>query len=335
MTDYFWLRPGRRVITTRTTQHPVGFYNTVMKKEPYTRSELIFFQYIGTLIQNRDKIRTTKELEELYSSLRGHLHQAECADFVSKALIQKSKLLDEKGLPAVMNSALNVYPHDIRADCEMLYNRWIIGDVDPHLLRGLQITKKVKDIKSWTTQSFEANYQWRVSCNYVGHGNLVNGQWWPLQMCAMRDGAHGEIQGGIHGKVGEGAFSVVISGGTYQDIDNGEEVEYCGTAGAKGVASLATKLMTESYSVGNPVRLLRSSKSLKSGVYRPSKGIRYDGLYSITAVTTLDIEKAMYRFSLRRCLGQDPIRYQGVEARPTFEQLKQLDEIYEIRAFQA
>lgn len=301
-----------------------------MRQESYSRSELCFVQYIRTLIQNCLKTPNTNEL----ATLRAHLHQVECQDFVSKTLIRKSKLLDEGGLPAVIHCIPNVFPYDISADCELLYNKWLIGDVDPHLLRGLEVKKNIKDGKSWTSQGFEANYHWRVSCSYVGQGNLVNGQWWPLQMCAMRDGAHGEIQGGIHGKVGVGAFSVIISGGTYEDIDSGVEVEYCGTSGANGVPSLATKLMRESYSVGNPVRLLRSSKSLKSNVYRPSKGIRYDGLYSIVAATALDMEKAMYRFSLRRCPGQDPIRYQGVEARPTIEQLRALAEIREIRAEQ-
>jgi hypothetical protein len=38
----------------------------------------------------------------------------------------------------------------------------------------------------------------------------------------------------------------------------------------------------------------------------------------------LDEEKAMWRFELRRIKGQDPIRYQGPEARPTLQELEQL-----------
>lgn len=32
----------------------------------------------------------------------------------------------------------------------------------------------------------------------------------------------------------------------------------------------------------------------------------------------------MHRFSLRRCKGQDPLRYGGAEARPTDQELQQL-----------
>ena len=81
----------------------------------------------------------------------------------------------------------------------------------------------------------------------------------------------------------------------YQDVDNGEEGEYCGTAEANRIPSLATKLMTESYNVGNRVRLLRSFKSLRSGVYHPSKRIQHNGFYLSIAVTALDVEQIMYR----------------------------------------
>lgn len=288
------------------------------------------------MIQSRGNARNAEQLETLFSELRVWLHRAECHEFISKTIIQKSKLLEDEGLPAVIHSAPNFYPFDIQADCELLYSKWVIGNLDPHLLRGLEVTrKKMKDGKSGVTQGFDKAYPWRVSCDYIGQGNLINGQWWPLQICAMRDGAHGEIQGGIHGQAGKGAYSVVISGGAYKDIDKGDEVEYCGTAGANGVLSPATKLMMEAFNFQNPLRLLRSSKSVKSGVYRPSEGIRYDGLYLVVETHLLDPEKAMYRFSLRRSGNQPPIRYQGVEVRPTFEQLRELEKIHDIRASEA
>jgi hypothetical protein len=37
----------------------------------------------------------------------------------------------------------------------------------------------------------------------------------------------------------------------------------------------------------------------------------------------LDKERAMWRFKLKRIEGQDPIRYQGPEAGPTFQELDQ------------
>jgi len=51
--------------------------------------------------------------------------------------------------------------------------------------------------------------------------------------------------------------------------------------------------------------------------YAPEKGIRYDGLYDVIDWEILKPETAAHRFHLRRQSGQDPIRYIGVEKRPT------------------
>jgi hypothetical protein len=54
-------------------------------------------------------------------------------------------------------------------------------------------------------------------------------------MCALRDGAHGEMIAGISGKKEEGAQSCIMSGGEngdgekYPDMDYGDRVLYCGT----------------------------------------------------------------------------------------------------------
>ena len=37
-----------------------------------------------------------------------------------------------------------------------------------------------------------------ISWDYAGAGNLGVGQWWPLQMCAKRNRAHGEIEAAVH-----------------------------------------------------------------------------------------------------------------------------------------
>lgn len=282
------------------------------------------FTDIKTLIQKRRSLNTPQELEELFSTLRTKLHQAELHLSVSTAIILDSKLLEDGGLQVVIDSAPNVFPFDIKDDCDMLYRKWSSKNIDPDLYRGIDRNKVSTDGKTTTSPKFMKDYPFRISCNYAGQDKLVNGQWWPGQICAMRDGAHGEIQGGIHGLLGNGAFSVLISGGAYDDIDNGYNVEYCGTAGNNGNPSRTTKLMRESQTSGNLVGLLRSASSIKSGVYRPAEGIRYDGLYQVVAGILLDAEKAMYRFSLQRCPGQGPIRYQGVEARPTSEQVEAL-----------
>lgn len=55
-------------------------------------------------------------------------------------------------------------------------------------------------------------------------------------------------------------------------------------------------------------------------------------MYKITHKELLSADTAMYRFTLQRLSNQDPIRYQGVEMRPTQQELKQLKEVRELLA---
>ena len=48
-------------------------------------------------------------------------------------------------------------------------------------------------------------------CNIFGHNGLQVGDWWPLRVCALRDGAHGAMQAGIAGSSNTGAYSIVVS----------------------------------------------------------------------------------------------------------------------------
>jgi hypothetical protein len=68
------------------------------------------------------------------------------------------------------------------------------------------------------------------------------------------------------------------------------------------------------------VRVLRAAN--RSSKYAPKEGVRYDGLYEIVDKTILDPGIALSRFELRRLPGQDTIRYQGVEVRPTNQELR-------------
>lgn len=44
-------------------------------------------------------------------------------------------------------------------------------------------------------------------------------------------GIHRPLVAGIHGKGNEGAYSIVVSGGYEDDMDNGDEFEYTGAGG--------------------------------------------------------------------------------------------------------
>lgn len=127
-----------------------------------------------------------------------------------------------------------------------------------------------------------------------GHNSIRIGQWWPYQVCALRDGAHGAMQGGISGSVNDGAYSVVLAGGLshagdeYQDRDNFEQVWYSGSDSADRKLRIPgsappmtnnTKALMQSYYTKRPVRVLRAKACSK---WAPPYGYRYDGLYKIT-----------------------------------------------------
>ena len=186
-------------------------------------------------------------------------------------------------------------------------------------------------------------------CNVIGHNGLSVGQWWPLRICAIRDGAHGAMMAGIAGGANVGAFSIVVSsiiptsfartctdsfGGDYADLDKdyGNTLYYSGsnsqsnTDPSNPIITYATKAMRLSYTERRQVRVLRSGKS--TGEFAPSKGLRYDGLYSITRE---DIEKntkggAYLRFKLVRDPNQPEIDVArpNTRERQVFEALKEV-----------
>ncbi len=252
-------------------------------------------------------------------------------DFITGIVLVKSKVLTDKcGLPLIFDTNLQKgvqFPWDIRADAEALYLRWLSGILDPHLLRGIDTLRKKTNGVQRTTHRLNPTYKDRKSCNYVGAGDLLNGQWWPLQICAMRDGAHGEIEAGIHGKPDSGALSVVLASGGYADMDDGTNIRYCGTSGSPGKPTQGTNHLKQASALGNPVRVLRSAALPATNPYRPLRGLRYDGLYDVISYEILDEATAMHRFLLQRRAGQDPIRYTGVEARPTVEEVTQYTKI--------
>lgn len=165
----------------------------------------------------------------------------------------------------------------------------------------------------------------KVSPKYYGNGDLMNGQWWPLEICALRDGAHGQTQAGISGEKGEGAYSVVVSGGhDYPDRASGNELLYCGTDSNDSAPTTNTHIMLDS--VGkHPVRLIRSHNL--DSPYAPNMGFRYDGLYNVVSYEMLDppdSQRQRHRFKLVRVVGQDPIRGgDSPETRPTRQEREQ------------
>lgn len=270
--------------------------------------------------------------EKAFAEVRNKLHIVTFCEVTGPLLKLHRMLHNEDGLPQVSDrrySGSVNWPFDIRADAKELYNKWCRRIFETDILRGIRfqvpLSASKKEGGPRYTDSIDPTYKGVVSAKYHGNGDLLNGQWWPLQLCALRDGAHGSSQGGIAGQRGEGAFSCILSGGhDYPDKDYGNEVWYCGTDSTDGAATAYTQLMLDSVD-SQPVRLIRSH-NLPSD-YAPVIGFRYDGLYDVVESKRIDPANSLRQrhiFHLVRCAGQDPIRGgDGPERRPTEQEVEE------------
>ena len=167
-----------------------------------------------------------------------------------------------------------------------------------------------------------------ISAKVFGHNGLAMGQWWPLQMCALRDGAHGMRMGGIAGSPTYGAYSIIVSG-QYADLDadHGDRLYYSGSRSHDNtdpdvpVLSDATKALQRSRENGKVVRVLRAAAG--DSRLSPSVGLRYDGLYRVEREETKLNKKggAYLRFRLERVAGQPSID----RSRPTVAERRDYD----------
>lgn len=179
----------------------------------------------------------------------------------------------------------------VNLDEEISPTESILGPVDPSqpifgahgIMRGIMISA---DRRQHSKYSIDAGYSKR-SANVIGHNELKVGDWWPKQICALRDGAHGAKISGISGTFTAGAYSIVLSG-SYDnlDADRGDILYYCGSHSLVNkdpttpTKSSYTEALRHSSRTKRPVRVLRSSRS--NSPWSPSHGIRYDGLYVVT-----------------------------------------------------
>nr|CAD7403695.1 unnamed protein product [Timema cristinae] len=125
---------------------------------------------------------------------------------------------------------------------------------------------------------------------------------WMFRMQASEAGIHRPHVAGIHGREDRGAFSIVLSGGYEDDVDNGDEFWYTGSGGRdlsgnkRTAAQSSDQKLTrmnralalncnapineqkgsesKDWKKGKPVRVIRSSKLAKHSTYAPSKGNR-------------------------------------------------------------
>ncbi|CAO2658066.1 Nn.00g073260.m01.CDS01 [Neocucurbitaria sp. VM-36] len=271
--------------------------------------------------------RKLSQLNLLYEELRDYVHKAEITLQVDKFIVKKSRILGlESGLPRIFKEDAN-FPSDLKADAYQLYNRWYKEDFEQDILRGISTIKGKDRNGDQLDRSYKAKHL--TTAKFYGEGDLVLGQWWPTQLCTVRDGAHGAPQGGIFGEKDKGAYSIVLSGGSgYHDQDDGDVIEYSGTEGKNFTPTENTLHLVKSAEMRNEIRVIRSSQLNRRNRYRPERGLRYDGLYVVTGYTVVDKVTAMHRFRLERCAGQEAIRCEDNGARrPTIFEVREYERL--------
>ena len=196
-------------------------------------------------------------------------------DFLTPGLIRQANILEHDGLGHVVSDARGIYPPDVRDDACRLARRWRLARLETNILAGIITLPGDRQRNIPARRIHDRSYAFSATSHYVGSGMLVVGDWWPFQICCVRDGVHGEIEAGISGNNVNGAFSVVMSGSKYDDVDAGDRIEYSGTKGTAGQASAGTRQLLLSFTKSQPVRVFRSHSLPKENEYRPVKGIRY------------------------------------------------------------
>ncbi|XP_015918962.1 E3 ubiquitin-protein ligase UHRF1 isoform X2 [Parasteatoda tepidariorum] len=159
------------------------------------------------------------------------------------------------------------------------------------------------------------------------------GSMWKFRVQVSESGVHRPPVAGIHGRDKEGAYSIVLSGGYEDDLDEGEEFKYTGSGGRdlsgnkrcaeqscdqtltrmnKALALNCNAKLNkdgaeaEDWKGGKPVRVVRNCKGSKHSKYAPTEGNRYDGIYKIVKYWQEKGKSGylVWRYLLRR---DDPI----------------------------
>lgn len=150
------------------------------------------------------------------------------------------------------------------------------------------------------------------------------GDWWSMRMHCSTSAVHAPTVSGISGNSVEGCFSICLSGGYEDDVDDGDRVLFTGSGGRdlKGTPQNRKNLRTAPQSCdqtfsnttnasllasmknGRPIRVVRGFKGKRP--FSPPEGYVYSGLYACTQAWS-ETGKAGFkvcRFELKRCEGQ-------------------------------
>ncbi|KAF8121931.1 PUA-like domain-containing protein [Boletus edulis] len=160
------------------------------------------------------------------------------------------------------------------------------------------------------------------------------GSWWVSREECSNDAVHAPWVGGI-APGPDGAYSIALSGGYDDDVDDGYAFTYTGAGGRdlKGTKAAPKNLRTaeqsfdqsfehnhnkalkRSVETGKPIRVIRGFK-LRSK-YGPSEGYRYDGLYVVKKYwQEKGLNKGGFlvcKFAFVRLPGQPPITVKDMD----------------------
>ena len=234
-------------------------------------------------------------------------------------------------LPTSSTSTMTGKPslRDVKQVLRFGANHHLFGD--RAVMRGVKV--RVNTTKKKTSYFLSKSTK-RKRADTIGHNGHTVGDWWPLQICLVRDGVHGSSQGGIYGNSATGAYSITILGDSVysemdQDVDG--ELHYSGSGSLEntdpdnpketgGTAALQASALAKT-----PTRVIRGKSKKKASA--PKEGFRYDGLYQVVSQIQLINKKggAYLRFKLERVASQPSIN----KARPTVHDLTEFRAIKE------
>ncbi|USW55771.1 Putative PUA-like superfamily, SRA-YDG superfamily protein [Septoria linicola] len=126
----------------------------------------------------------------------------------------------------------------------------------------------------------------RLSPNFTGHNGIEPGQWFPSQLCAAWNGAHGESIVGMH--YADGTLKSVIISKKVNDEQQGGNVVWYSGPDVTHIHQLE-KIASATQRSHDETLVVRVLRAEDSGDNAPVKGYRYDGLYYVGEVEERDV----------------------------------------------
>ncbi|KAI5801342.1 hypothetical protein EDC01DRAFT_781046 [Geopyxis carbonaria] len=187
--EEFYLQvPSQRRLIPRDAQRAARSCSAVSSaslEAPGRRSEAPALCGVLSAFPSPDDIRLTRSEKYALDDI------GQAATAVIAALRKAVQEAVTDAFRALLASRRLRLPADITLDAQSLLTRWSAGDTSPDLLRGIPKTTRTKPLpghahRTTTSSALAKPYPFRRDPS----------TWWPLQLCALRDGAHGSTEAG-------------------------------------------------------------------------------------------------------------------------------------------